>query len=97
VRFQPHAWALTDVPETLTGLLRQRARWNRSFAMLRFRKHARILTPLHSNFSLRDSLGTLDALYFEAIRPIAFTVYLVWLFSEFGALAWPVVAIVVTV
>jgi glycosyltransferase involved in cell wall biosynthesis len=72
VTFQPHAWALTDVPETLTGLLRQRARWNRSFAMLRFRKHAHILNPLHSNFSLRDSLGTLDALYFEAIRPIAF-------------------------
>ena len=97
VRFQPHAWALTDVPETLTGLLRQRARWNRSFAMLRFRKHAWILNPLHANFSLRDSLGTLDALYFEAIRPAAFLVYVVWLFSEFGAMAWPVVAIVVTV
>jgi cellulose synthase/poly-beta-1,6-N-acetylglucosamine synthase-like glycosyltransferase len=97
VRFQPHAWALTDVPETLTGLLRQRARWNRSFAMLRLRKHAHILNPLHSNFSLRDSLGTLDAVYFEAIRPAAFLVYAVWIFAEFGAMAWPVVATVVAV
>jgi cellulose synthase/poly-beta-1,6-N-acetylglucosamine synthase-like glycosyltransferase len=97
VRFQPHAWALTDVPETLTGLLRQRARWNRSFAMLRFRKHAHILNPLHANFSLRDSLGTLDALCFEAIRPAAFLVYIVWLFAEFGSMAWSILALVVAV
>jgi cellulose synthase/poly-beta-1,6-N-acetylglucosamine synthase-like glycosyltransferase len=95
VRFAPEAWALTDVPETLGALLRQRARWNRSFTMLRFRKHAAILNPLRRNFSLRDSLGTLDAVYFEAFRPAAYFVYVVWLFSEFGSMAWSIIAVVI--
>jgi poly-beta-1,6-N-acetyl-D-glucosamine synthase len=97
VRFHPDAWALTDVPETLGSLLRQRARWNRSFAMLRFRKHVQILNPMRSNFSLADSLGTIDAVYFEAIRPTAYFVYIVWLVHEFGSQVWPIFAVILAV
>jgi biofilm PGA synthesis N-glycosyltransferase PgaC len=95
VRFHPDAWALTDVPETLTGLLRQRARWNRSFTMLRFRKHAQIHNPFRSNFSLLESLGVIDSVYFEVVRPTVFFVYVIWMTHIFGAQFWPFLAVAV--
>jgi biofilm PGA synthesis N-glycosyltransferase PgaC len=90
VRFQPDAWALTDVPETLTALFRQQTRWNRSFAMLRFRKHLNILNPFQAHFSIVDALGTIDILFFEAVRPALFCVYSAALFDDMGSLAWPI-------
>ena len=97
IRFAADAWALTDVPETLTALLRQRARWNRSFTMLRFRKHVGIFNPLQANFSLSNALRLIDSLFFEAIRPAMFFIYMAWLARELGAEMLPVVVFVISV
>lgn len=94
IRFQPDAWALTDVPTTLSAFLRQRARWNRSFVMLRLRKHIQIMNPFNSNFSLRDAVATLDALFFEAFRPMMFIGYATWLIARYGMQSLPIFAFV---
>lgn len=94
IRFQPDAWALTDVPETLSAFMRQRLRWNRSYTMLRMRKHAHIMNPFRSNFCLRDAIGTYDTLYFDFSRPIAYVASTCWLFAEYGHQAWPIIAMV---
>jgi poly-beta-1,6-N-acetyl-D-glucosamine synthase len=97
VRFQPHAWALTDVPETAMALFRQRLRWNRSLVRIRIRKYGQILNPLRANFSLLDALGTLDIIFFQAILPISFYIYLLWLLATFGGGALLILLTVTTV
>lgn len=94
IRFQPDSWALTDVPETVLALIRQRLRWNRTLIRMRGRKFARILDPSRPNFSILDALGTLDILYFQAILPASFFVYILWLFAYLGAFAWVILGVV---
>jgi len=94
VRFQPDAWALTDVPDTLLGLVRQRLRWNRTLVRVRVRKFARMFDLSRRNFSAGNALGTLDIIYFQAILPASFFIYIIWLFAYFGAFAWVVLGTV---
>jgi poly-beta-1,6-N-acetyl-D-glucosamine synthase len=94
IRFASEAWALTDVPDSLLALARQRLRWNRSMIRVRLRKFARLFNPMQRNFSLADALGTLDILYFQGLRPAAFFVYVAWLFMEYAGYAWVVLAVV---
>jgi cellulose synthase/poly-beta-1,6-N-acetylglucosamine synthase-like glycosyltransferase len=94
VRFQPEAWALTDVPETMLALVRQRLRWNRTLIRVRVRKFGRIFDPSRPNFSIIDALGTFDILYFQAILPASFFVYIPWLFAHFGSFAWIILGVV---
>jgi len=94
VRFQPHAWALTDVPETLPALIRQRLRWSRSLIRVRIRKFKSIFNPLRPNFSAIDALGTVDIIWFQALLPASFFAYVVWLFSYFGSFAWIILSAV---
>lgn len=97
IRFQPESWALTDVPETVLALVRQRLRWNRTLIRVRVRKFARILDPSYPNFSIFDALGTLDILYFQAILPASFFIYILWLFAYLGAFAWVILGVVTVV
>ena len=97
VRFHPDAWALTDVPDTLFGLLRQRARWNRSFVMLRLRKHAQVFNPLRPNFSLINSLGTIDAIYFEVVAPATHLALAALMFHLYGTYALSIFAVLIVV
>jgi poly-beta-1,6-N-acetyl-D-glucosamine synthase len=95
VRFQPDAWALTDVPDSVLALVRQRLRWNRTLVRVRLRKFARMFDPSWPNFSLREALGSLDIIYFQAFLPASFFIYIVWIFYYFGSFAW-VILIAVT-
>lgn len=94
VRFQPEAWALTDVPETALALFKQRMRWNRSLVRIRLRKHGAILNPLHAGFSLVNALGTLDILLFQAALPLSFCVYVLWLLAAYGSSALLILGVV---
>jgi len=94
VRFEPAAWALTDVPETFSGLVKQRLRWSRSLVRIRTRKFKTIFNPWSPNFSLSDALGTLDIIVFQAIMSAAFYVYVIWLFAYFGSFAWVILGAV---
>ncbi|WEX09059.1 glycosyltransferase [Chelativorans sp. AA-79] len=97
IRFQPNAWALTDVPDTVLALVRQRLRWNRTLVRVRVRKFARMFDTSRHNFSAADALGTLDIIYFQAILPASFFVYIVWLFAHFGTFAWVILGVVTIV
>jgi len=97
IRFQPEAWALTDVPDTLSGLVRQRLRWNRTLVRVRVRKYARIFDMSRRNFSAINALGTLDIIYFQAILPASFFIYIIWLFAYFGAFGWVILGTVTLV
>lgn len=97
IRFQPDAWALTDVPDTVLGLVRQRLRWNRTLVRVRVRKFARMYDPRRPNFSALDAFGSLDILYFQAIMPASFFIYVVWLFANYGAFGWLILGAVTIV
>jgi len=94
VRFAPEAWALTDVPEHLLALVNQRLRWSRSLVRVRARKFKPMFNPFQPNFSLIDALGTIDIIWFQAILPASFYIYIVWLFAYFGSFAWTILGAV---
>lgn len=88
--FAARAWALTDVPATLRGLFRQRLRWESDLVRLHTRKFLTLLYPWRRNFSLSDTIGTIDALLFSVGLSCAFLVYLAWVVAHYGALAAPI-------
>lgn len=52
LRFAPLAVCMTDVPETLPQLARQRVRWDRDLVRVALRKHAFALDPWRSGWRL---------------------------------------------
>jgi poly-beta-1,6-N-acetyl-D-glucosamine synthase len=94
VRFAPEAWALTDVPETVSALFRQRRRWNASFVRVRLVRFKEMLNPLERNFSLLSALGTLDLIFFHAVLPAMFLVYLISSVVYFASFFWVILIVV---
>lgn len=92
IQFAPDARALTDVPDTIPVLIRQRMRWERSVITIWARKFRTMFDPRSRNFSLSDVLSALDILFFQVGLCVAFVAYLFWLFWFFGAVAWLVLA-----
>ncbi len=91
IRFAHDAWGLTDVPESLPALIRQRMRWERSVITVWMRKFGSIFDPRSAGFSLREVIAAFDVLFFQVALSIALVVYLAWLFVSFGWFAWPVI------
>jgi len=88
IEFAPHAWALTDVPESLTAFTRQRLRWNRSVIRFRFRKFNLNLNPFASRFYLRNAFSTINILFFQAVLAALFFIYLVSLPLRYGDMSY---------
>lgn len=97
IRFAETAWCLTDVPDTVLGLIKQRLRWERDALRLRLRKHRRSLDPRSSSESTAELLHQLEFVLSHLLGAVAFPLYLVWLLEAFGTGALTVFALVTLV
>lgn len=91
VRFAPEALGLTDVPETVTGLIAQRLRWDRGLITIWSRKFRGAFDPRQSTFRLMDVWLLLDVISYQIVLALVFPVYLVWLWYYFSYFAWTVI------
>ena len=91
VRFAPEARALTDVPDTLSGLTSQRLRWDRGLVTIWGRKFRGALDPRQSTFRLVDALTIIDVLLFQIVLALVFPAYLLWLVYHLGEFSMTVI------
>jgi biofilm PGA synthesis N-glycosyltransferase PgaC len=85
--FAPDAHAFTDVPETISGLITQRLRWDRGLVTIWLRKFRGNLDPRQATFRLLDLRALLDVLLFQLVLSAVFPVYLGWLCYNYGLFA----------
>ena len=91
IRFAPDALGLTDVPETVAGLIAQRLRWDRGIITIWTRKFRGVFNPRQSAFRLLEVWAAIDVIFYQGVLTLAFPVYLVWLFYYLGDFAWTIV------
>lgn len=84
VAFAPEAVGLTDVPEDLRTLCRQRGRWDRGGLRAYFHKHGRLLLPSVSSWSFARSMW--GELIFGVVLPLCYPIYMLWLATHGVAL-----------
>lgn len=94
-RFAPFAVALTDVPETLPKLARQRLRWDRSVIRNRLRKSGfHVTDPRRTSFDLAFAISFFDILFFTVAIPFLFVVYLTQLATLYGSFTMNLLTVV---
>ena len=76
IAFAPKAVCLTSGPESLWGLIHQRLRWDRAIILFILRKYKDAFFPTQHHFRIRNGLAFLDALFFQIVLPIIWTIYL---------------------
>ena len=57
LRFAPHAVAMTNVPDTLVGLVRQRVNWDRGILRLYYHKHGDAMKWWRFSFGMTWEMG----------------------------------------
>ena len=77
VVFVPEAICLTEVPDTLSTLARQRILWDRCYIRISLRKHFNIADLRHFRFG--DFLSVITDIIFNLIILLFFPVYIVWI------------------
>ena len=65
--FIPEANCLTNVPEKMNKLIKQRQRWDRNIVKNRIRKHKNVFNPFSRNFKVLDSISFIDSIFFHVI------------------------------
>jgi biofilm PGA synthesis N-glycosyltransferase PgaC len=84
IGFEPAAWTLTDVPETLSALWKQRLRWNRSLIRNRWRKFAGVFDPRPENFRLIEAVAAANQIWFNFLQTVFYVVYVVYAAVSYG-------------
>jgi cellulose synthase/poly-beta-1,6-N-acetylglucosamine synthase-like glycosyltransferase len=84
VRFSPKAVALTEVPETLSQLMKQRNRWDRGTLRTYFVKHGRLLKPSTAGWAYAIEMWS--QLAFFLIATLAYPLFLAWILTHGVAL-----------
>jgi poly-beta-1,6-N-acetyl-D-glucosamine synthase len=91
LRFAPEAYALTDVPESVSAFIAQRLRWDRGLITIWARKFRGALDPRQAAFRLADATAIFDVILFQVLLTMAFPVYIVWLLYYFGGFATTII------
>jgi len=76
IGFAPAAMCLTNVPEQLDRLIRQRWRWDRNLIKNRIRKHRDLFNPFSKNFMPRNTLSSVDTIFSHVVIAGLTMVYL---------------------
>jgi cellulose synthase/poly-beta-1,6-N-acetylglucosamine synthase-like glycosyltransferase len=84
IGFEPAAWTLTDVPETLSALWKQRLRWNRSLIRNRWRKFRGVFDPRQENFRLIEAFAAANQLWFNFLQTLAYVIYVAYAAVSYG-------------
>ena len=71
ISFAPDAIAYTQVPPTLTALVRQRFRWERDALRLRYRKHGDLMNPLSRTFRVSELIHEIEFIVFHVVAAAA--------------------------
>ncbi len=79
IAFAPDAVCLTNGPETLRGFVRQRLRWDRAMVLFIFRKYRDAFHFSEHHFRFSNMMSFLDALLFQIVLPVGWTLYLLGL------------------
>lgn len=87
IRFAPKAICYTDVPDSLSALVRQRFRWERDTVRLRYRKHADLMNPFSGRFGLKELAHEIEFLVFDIGGAVILPFYLIWLILTYGELS----------
>ncbi len=87
ISFAPSALCMTDVPETMPVLFRQRQRWERDSLRLQFRKHLREINPFKPQFSWGAVFSKLDFFLLGVLAALVFPFYVLYLFASHGGMA----------
>jgi len=90
IRFVAESWCLTDVPDTLKGLIGQRRRWDRDTFRIRMRKFGGSFNPGSRRFNGTETWEQVDFVLFNLLVTISFPLYLGWLFYFYGSYAWTI-------
>ncbi|KAA3661040.1 MAG: glycosyltransferase family 2 protein, partial [Calditrichaeota bacterium] len=75
--FIPEAICLTNVPNTLSKLMKQRQRWDRNIIKNRIKKHKNVFNPFQKQFRVRDALSFVDSIFYHVILA-AITVFYIF-------------------
>lgn len=75
--FAPLAVAITDVPEKLSVLTRQRARWDRGGLRNYFKKHWRLMLPRTAGWAFASEMWA--EFFYSVIATLAYPLYFLWL------------------
>lgn len=84
VVFQPDAISYTDVPSTVSSLIKQRFRWERDAVRLRYRKHGDLMRPFASKFKPKELFHEIEFLIFHVLSAVMLPIYVTWLFLTYG-------------
>jgi biofilm PGA synthesis N-glycosyltransferase PgaC len=84
IAFAPRSLCLTNVPDSLWSLIRQRLRWDNCLINIPVRKHKNIYNPFNAGFTWSTFFGGLDNVFFQAFLNFIFFVYLIYIYAIFN-------------
>ncbi|MEE9200175.1 MAG: glycosyltransferase [Candidatus Brocadiales bacterium] len=77
IAFAPDAICLTNVPDKLYGLIKQRMRWDRNLVKTRMLKHRDVFNPFSKNFMIHTTLSFMDTIFFHVVLAFISLIYLI--------------------
>lgn len=87
IRFAADSICYTDVPASLSALVRQRFRWERDAIRLRYRKHADLIRPFSPYFSWKELVHETDFFVYNILGAAMLPFYIIWLVTTYGIMA----------
>ena len=86
IAFARHSFCLTNVPDSLYGLIRQRLRWDNCLINIPVRKHSNIYNPFNASFTWSNFFGGMDNIVFQGVLNFLFFLYPIYIYLIFNEL-----------